>query len=232
MVANSFIVNSFIPPNIGKNLPTPPQYQDPIPDGDVPQGPPSLQVPDGSDQEFNPATVVLENFRGASYNELLNSFADADDNIGDSGSWVQIATNIDGLTLDFQDALSKLEDAEDWQGQTHDAMIANVRQSFAQPNAAASGARMLASLQDAFGQTISATKSNLIRFAGAYADSLNKFPNSIDNINNDFDTYAQKVMAEVYVPSIKDIAAKNAAFNPAPQAPESGSGSGNSDDDS
>jgi len=119
--------------------PPPAQYQDPIPDGGLQPPDTGLKALSSSKFHFDPATVEMENFRGMSYQDLLNSVKDADDNVGDSNEWEQIATKIASSTQDFQDALTKLEDAGDWQGQTHDAMIANVRQSFAQPQAASHG---------------------------------------------------------------------------------------------
>ncbi|WP_156748706.1 hypothetical protein, partial [Mycobacterium sp. 1482292.6] len=87
-------------------------------------------------------SVPIEDFMQMSYLQLMADFVHADsilDN-GNGNAWRATSYNITSATDAFNDALRKQEDLNQWQGQTHDAAIANITQSLAEPAAMGAGA--------------------------------------------------------------------------------------------
>ncbi len=171
----------------------------------------------------NPATVVIEDFDSVTYYDMhMTLYAATNVDGGHSAAWKAIASNIVDALNDFQQGLATQEAAKEWQGKTHDAAIANLQQSLAEPTTQAAGASALGTLIDYFSQTVFQTRWYIESNFDSYYHSIMTWPQYLDQINQAYNSYAQTVMSTVYAPNIAAIAEKNPGFTAA--APSSTGG--------
>jgi hypothetical protein len=156
----------------------------------------------------------VEDFSGETFTNAFDKMQLAFDDVapGHAESWAEISNNITQAIQTFDTELGKLDLAGGWKGSTHDAALANVRSSFPEPRTAASGARMMGILVDAFQKTISAVKENIVKNEPNYESDLAKYPEHHDLINEHYNSFTRKVMQEIYAPAIQQIANSDAVF--------------------
>jgi hypothetical protein len=195
-----------------------------------------VAAPDTVTSEFqnitataDPAPVVIENFSGVTFEDMLNAFAYVNqvDN-GESGRWQKNADDLVNAARNFGDQLSALETSKEWQGKTSSAAVGNIKNSLATPNALSQGAAALSTLVDVFARTLFEVGWYLYTNAQIYHLDLETWPNQSDKISQAFDSFAQTVMSKIYAPNIQQIASKNPGFSN-PSSGDDGSGSGGSD---
>jgi hypothetical protein len=167
----------------------------------------------------NPASVAVEDFSGVTFANMLNYFESASGTLdnGNGGAWQQIANSIIDASDTFQESLAAQEAQKDWVGKTHDAAIANITQSLPDLATTAGGANALGLLINAFARTIFQTQWYFISNDPAYSNSLTRWPNETDLINQAYNSYAQDVMNTVYAPNITSIASNNPGFGSSSQ---------------
>jgi hypothetical protein len=201
-------------PKKTKPLP-PPQYSTPVHPEDVHEQNTRAKELDGFNAGKAPATVTMEDFANESYVHALESLAGADQWVGlvHSGFWQDLSGRMLDAIRNFRQGLAALEEAKGWQGNTHDAAIANLTQSLAEPEAAAQGAYVQGVLENAFSHVMWTTQHFITNVAEAFLDNLAKFPAYRDRIIQEFNSFAQKVLNTIYGPAIKDIAARNPSFS-------------------
>jgi len=217
------------------NTLTPEQIADGINDGSLPKTTPganfSPNISDDDVTEFDtrakgldapaksPLQVVLENPGDATFASMLEDFAGADTLLGSAQStaWQHIAGNMLDAFTEFQQGLATLEDQGGWVGKTHDAAKANITQSFAQLTTLIGGINSQSALLDSFGRTVFQTQWYFKNWDPEYQEDLAKWPNEADQVNQGFDSFAQKVITTVYQPNIQEIAQQNPGFTSAQQ---------------
>ncbi|WAJ46367.1 hypothetical protein OK015_07835 [Mycobacterium sp. Aquia_216] len=163
----------------------------------------------------SPATVAVEDFTGVSFTTMLHDFQNASGTLdnGNGNALQQISASIINASDTFQQALMKQEATNQWVGKTHDAAIANINQSLPDVSNIGMGANALGLLIDAFSHTIFQTQWYLLKNADGYNESVTRWPNEIDEINQVYDSFAQNVMNTVYAPNITSIASNNPGFS-------------------
>src|ERR1700754_3322194 len=157
----------------------------------------------------NKADINVDNVE--TFEKLYEHMISADYDIapGHAEQWAGVARAIEDATTTFA---VELRQSSGWRGQTHDAAMENVFQSFPEPTTAAHGAHVMGILVDAFQNTISATKLNVVLRWEDYKKQLDAWPEYRDEIRNNYNNFAQKVMQEVYAPNIRQIAKDNPGF--------------------
>ena len=162
----------------------------------------------------SPASVAIEDFGGVTFKAMYDDFHNASGTLdnGNGATWHQIATSIYDASTTFQQALAAQEAQKGWVGKTHAAAKANMFQSLPAVATMAAGANALGLLIDAFANTIFQTRWYMESNGQPYADSLARWPNETDLINQTYNSFAQQVMKTVYAPNIASIASNNPGF--------------------
>ncbi|MEE6178378.1 hypothetical protein [Mycobacterium sp. 050134] len=174
----------------------------------------------------NPAAVAVEDFTGVSFTTMFADFQGASGTLdnGNGSALQQISSAIVSASDTFQEALGQQEAQNLWVGKTHDAAIANITESLPDVTNIAMGANALGLLIDAFSHTIFQTQWYLNQNKPRYDESVSRWPNEVDEINQVYDSFAQDVMNTVYAPNITSIASNNPGFStPASSPPDSSS---------
>lgn len=177
--------------------------------------PPYTRIKDleGNGYKKNPANAFVEDFNNVTFEAVHTAIKDADDAVAPYATeWADIRTAIVEGIQNFQIALGALEQADLWKGKTHDAAINTVSTSLTEPQTAADGAGVMGILTEAFTNTIYATKQNIVPNYQKYQDDLAAHPEFQDEVKHDYNSFAQKVMHDVYAPTISQIAKDNPAF--------------------
>lgn len=201
-----------------------------------------LKELDTLDAFDKPATTVQEEpSAGTQFATLYDKLAGTADDVAPNhvSIWAAIAEDLSRALTRMHSALGRLEDADNFAGETADAARANIHASLAELNAAATGARVMSVIVDAFSRTMSSTKQQIVSKWDEYNQQLDKYPLHQDEIKQGFDSYAQQVINVAYNPGIREVAAKDPKFttgttptvgapgtSPAPRGISSGGSSG------
>ena len=166
-------------------------------------------------QAKSPASVILENPDGATFDSMSSMFANASDFVGSDQSqrWQDIGTAMLTAITTFKQDITTLDDKGDWKGKTHDAAMANLTQSLAEPQALVDGIGNLSALLNAFTDTIFQTHWYFKNWNDPYQADLKRWPLHADEVRAGFDSFAKAVITTVYQPNIQEIAAANPAFS-------------------
>ncbi len=149
----------------------------------------------------------------------------------DPKGWDDVGWAINEARTNFQLALIELDGTVDaaWKGETYRALKGNLDDSIVELEKVEKVAPVIGTLVEAFANTISTTKENIVKEKSAYDNDLALFPENRDEVENDYDDYAKIVMQEVYKPNI-DLIAKNMPVFTAGDPSEVGEDTGLDDD--
>lgn len=168
------------------------------------------------------AAVLLEDFRGVTYEGAVEMVRGIDEPVsGSGGYWRSMGRGLLSDISSFEERLLLLDRRGDWQGDTHDAAVENLLASLAEPEAAAKGAFALGMLLEYFDSVMSATKRNILTHENAYRSALNSAPEHADHTMRGYNNFAQSVFNTIYAPGIGTIATNNPDFGSG-QKPEIG----------
>lgn len=173
------------------------------------------------------SNVVLEPFEGETFERVYGKFLAATVPCGVAEAWGDIRNKVLDETRKFDNGLAKLDVEGGWKGHTHDAAIANVGSSLTEPVAAGDGAGAMEILVEAWSKTINSIYTHIHANWENYQSSLNAHPEFQDHVRREYNSFAQKVMLEIYEPNVRAIAENNPAFTQGgpPQVGGTGPGS-------
>ena len=172
----------------------------------------------GDGYETKPSGVKAEDFSQANFQDVYDDIVLASDMIAPDYPqvWADISAAIVDATQTIKQMLIELgNDEGGWKGETRNGAVGSLNSFFEEPMKAAEGAHVMGILVDDFENTILTTKDNIVPKKPDYDEMLQTVedrPDVYEDIKNDFDNFAQKVMAEVYVPNIDRIGQDNPVF--------------------
>ncbi len=171
---------------------------------------------EGADYDRQSGTVPDEHFGQTTFDEVYGRIKTAFDPIVlyDPKDWDDVGWAFNQARQVFQLALDGLEETDDaaWEGETYRALRRNLDDSIVELEKVKNVAPVMGILVEAFANTISTTKDSIAKEKSAYDNDLASFPEYRDEVENDYDDYARRVMQEVYQPNIVLIAKNTPVF--------------------
>jgi hypothetical protein len=108
--------------------------------------------------------------------------------------WLAVNQGLNQVINDLETARDTLRASQGWQGQTYNTVIANVNASIPILKKLAASAGGMSILSQAFGNTMSTTWNDIVPNYPVYAWSMHNFQDHADEIKQQFDSFARKVM--------------------------------------
>ncbi|MBO0880008.1 MAG: hypothetical protein J2P17_06500, partial [Mycobacterium sp.] len=144
---------------------------------------------------------------------------EADDPVApDSGQrWDEVKSDITLATDKFRTTIAGLDADQhtpgSWTGATQNATVQNLKGSYSTLDSIGAGAETLGILTQAFSNTMSTTRNDIVSNFQTYQDSVEGFPEARDYIYDTYNKFARAVMIQAYQPNIVDIAGKHPSFD-------------------
>lgn len=183
-------------------------------DGDVPK--PQNRLEELKDVEYlrMPSSVILDDYANDSFETVHNKLPGSSP-AGHKYIWGSINDNIVEATQKFRldlAALKSRDGRDGWKGATRDAAIQNIALSLKEPAVAGGGAGVMEILVDVYAKMLDSMITNINGNWVNYQNDLKAYPEFQDQVKSEYNNFAQKVMRDIYHPSLVEIAKNNPAF--------------------